>query len=47
MMNKHVVHLASMVVVGAQVTVVRRMPPAEQRVSPPPPLPLRHAAAKL
>ncbi len=42
MMNKHVVHLASMVVVGAQVTVAKRLPPPEQRVSLPP-LPLRNA----
>jgi len=47
MMNKHVVHLVSMVVVGTPVTVVRRMPPIENRISPPPPLPLRNAAAQL
>ena len=47
MMNEHVVHLSSLVVVGAPVTVVKRMPPLEKRVSPPPPLPQRNAAAKL
>jgi hypothetical protein len=47
MMNEHVVHLASMIVVGTPVTVVKRMPPLEKRVSPPPPLPQRNAAAKL
>jgi len=47
MLNEHVVHLSSLVVVGAQVTVVKRMPPIEKRVSPPPPLPPRATAAQL
>jgi len=47
MMNEHVVHLSSLVVVGAQVTVAKGMPPLEKRVSPPPPLPPRDTAAQL
>lgn len=43
MMNEHVVHLASQIVVGTPVTVVKRLPPLEERVSPPPPLPQRNA----
>ena len=46
MMNKHVVHLASTIVVGTPVTVVSSMPPLDSRVSPPPPLPQRNAAAQ-
>jgi lipoprotein-anchoring transpeptidase ErfK/SrfK len=43
MMNEHVVHLASQIVVGTPVTVVKRLPPVEERISPPPPLPQRNA----
>jgi len=43
MMNKHVVHLTSQIVVGTPVTVVKRMPPLEDRVTPPPTLPIRSA----
>ena len=45
MMNEHVVHLASQIVIGTPVTVVKRLPPLEERVSPPPPLPQRNASA--
>jgi hypothetical protein len=30
-------------VVGTPVTVVKRLPPVEERISPPPPLPQRNA----